>query len=73
MLDVVSHEAYSEHGVRTGIYSEDFNVFLPIAIDASHFHQAQTILKDSLMNIHQNWVRNCASGRFAFWMFFPAS
>ena len=54
MLDVVSHEAYLEHGVRTGIYGEDFNVFLPIAINASHFRQAQTILKDSLMNIHRS-------------------
>ena len=37
MLDVVSYEAYSEHGVRTRIYGEDFNVFLPTAINAFHF------------------------------------
>ena len=54
MLDVVSHEAYSEHGVQIGIYGKDFNVFLPIGIDASYIRQTQTILKDSLMNKHRS-------------------
>lgn len=57
MLDLLSLEAYTEHGVRTGIYGEEFNVFLPIAIDPSHFTRAETILRDSLFHIHRMWVR----------------
>jgi ubiquitin-protein ligase len=57
MLDLLSLEAYMEHGVRTGIYGEHFNVFLPIAIDPSHFTRAEIILRESLLHIHRMWVR----------------
>lgn len=57
MLDLLSEEAYTEHDVRTGIFGEKFNIFLPIAINPSHFHRAEATLQSSLLEVHRLWVR----------------
>lgn len=44
VLDLFSYEAFTDHSVRTGIYGESFNVFLPVALDDHHFLRAEPII-----------------------------
>ncbi len=50
-FDVLSYEAYSQHGVRKSIWNEKFQLFLPLYISKSHFKRGLKIAKGTLINL----------------------
>ena len=43
-FDIISHSAYSFHGVRRAVWGEKFLAFLPLYIDQDHFDKSCSLL-----------------------------
>jgi hypothetical protein len=62
-LDVLSHRAFTEDGVRMSVWKEPFSEFLPLVISGEHFGRARELILSSLANIagegaHPRWQRD---------------
>jgi len=50
-LDVLSLTAFSKFNLRRGVWGEDFEYFLPLALDGSHARRSLPILEESLVSL----------------------
>jgi len=65
-LDVISQEAYFDHGIRKGAWGGDFKYFLPLVLDGDHARRSLRILKCALASIVLRRPCDCAD--FKPWM-----
>lgn len=65
-LDVISQEAYFDHGIRRGTWGDDFEYFLPMVLDGGHARRSLPILKSALASIAHR--KPCERADFRPWM-----